>query len=175
MKIREGFVSNSSSTSFWFVYKGNKGDVTNLCDLIVTKYREFFNLTFNPYEDTAPQHCNYADVAEAIRDVAKDPSVAHTVDEAILVFEDNIKQTENYMVQSKHDDGYYMQELMQLHDQLDILMKAKKNGLTVAVNIGFGDNHGDVSGPGLGATMDYEGRGIRINREDLVVFTEQDR
>lgn len=39
----------------------------------------------------------------------------------------------------------------------------------------WGDNHGDISGGETGYAMDYEGRRIRINSDDLIVFTEQNR
>ena len=47
--------------------------------------------------------------------------------------------------------------------------------LTSVFVIGFGDNHGQISGVGLGTVMDYEGRYIDIDEKDFVVFTEQNR
>jgi hypothetical protein len=51
----------------------------------------------------------------------------------------------------------------------------KEKGLVTVFEIGFGDNDGDISGTGVGSTMDYEGRNIYITEKDFAVRTEQNR
>jgi len=54
-------------------------------------------------------------------------------------------------------------------------MEAKRKGFTRLLKVDFGDNNGDISGGNIGTAMDYEGRKIRINTSDFIVFTEQNR
>ena len=63
MKTRNGFVSNSSSTSFTFCYKGD--GIKPLTDLILTKYREQFNRSYDEWS------CRAQDVVEAIESCFK--------------------------------------------------------------------------------------------------------
>ena len=71
--------------------------------------------------------------------------------------------------------NYSVTEKAQHQEEIEKLQVSKKNGLTSVLVIGFGDNDGDISGPGLGSVMDYDGRSININEKDFVVWTEQNR
>jgi len=64
-------------------------------------------------------------------------------------------------------------ELNSFSDLEMILNRTKSKGLNSVLQIGFGDNHGDVCGGDVGTVMDYEGRHIRINKDDFVVITEK--
>ena len=191
MKIRHGFVSNSSSTSFTFVFKGD--EVKNLSDTIL-KYKKHFDLshTCDNYLSGAADIyiCNAQDVAEAIErciettkddkwDVVKIVSIEDHIKELKI----RIKELDVYIKEQderkKNHPGWYNNYLHEdkvcIQEEIEKLQAAIKNGLTSVLVIGFGDNDGAISGQGLGCTMDYEGRMIDIDEKDFIVLTEQAR
>ena len=186
MKIRNGFVSNSSSTSFTFVFKGDKIDDLSA---LIWKYRGHFSLSYDAsWNDTndCVETCNAQDVVEAIEKCAKDKNDKWnavkivSIDDSINQFVDSIKEYDQ-MIKDKEDKcsmtlrDFYKQYKREAEEVIDKLNMAKKKGLTSVFVIGFGDNHGQISGGGLGTVMDYEGRDIDIDEKDFVVFTEQNR
>jgi len=189
MKSRHGFVSNSSSTSFTFVFKGKK--VKDLSDTIL-KYKEHFNLSFDAGwgDSNDIYNCNALDVASAIESCVKSSKKDKwnsvkviSIDDCLKNIIENKKQYSQYIKEEKDKvdkPNYSLTNIYERHnsileEQLNKLRAAKKRGLTSVINIGFGDNHGDISGGELGNCMDYEGRYISINNNDFIVFTEQNR
>ena len=180
MKTRQGFVSNSSSTSFTFCFKGKKLKV--LTDLILTKYREKFQRNFDEW------HCNAMDVVRAIEGCI---NTTKSYDKVALVSIDKIIEDDMAYIERLEKDikeakekpstnwsghrNYLLEDKQNLESKVNKLQKIKKNGLTTVLVIGFGDNDGEVSGGNVGYAMDYDGRSIDINAKDLVVFTEQNR
>lgn len=177
MKIRNGFVSNSSSTSFTFCYKGE--GIKPLTDLILTKYRDQFKRSYDEW------HCNAMDVVEAIERCFYIKSEWHTIgpvsiDKVILNEKDYLARHLKYMKDRENEkDTYWLQHDLEakqrIEKKINKLNDIKNKGLTTVVIIGFGDNHGEVQGGNLGYAMDYDGRYIDIYEKDLVVFTEQNR
>ena len=68
MKLRQGFVSNSSSTSFYMIVKGNS--IENLF-FMLKKYGDYFNLS---YEDCNGKllRCTYTDIISELKTVGID-------------------------------------------------------------------------------------------------------
>jgi len=60
-------------------------------------------------------------------------------------------------------------------EKISYVKKLINKGFNTAIMIGFGDNDGEISGGAVGITMDYEGRGIKMNEPDFVIMTEQNR
>jgi len=177
MKTRNGFVSNSSSTSFTFCFKG-KG-IKPLTDMILTKYRNQFKRSYDEW------HCNAMDVVEAIEHCFEHGGEWHKVEPVHInkVIEQEKFSLGQILEEIKRDeekkDDYWKQHNLEHKQELEAkirkLENIKKKGLTTVLIIGFGDNHGEVQGGDLGRAMDYDGRYIDINGADLVVFTEQNR
>lgn len=182
MKIRNGFVSNSSSTSFTFCFKGkkNKG-VKPLCDLILTKYSECFSRSYDEW------HCNAQDVVEAIGRCYKqtgewNKAECVSIDKVIgdnkfylEIIKKDIKDAEDKKETDAWIFRHFLEKKQELESKIKILDNIKKKGLTTLLLMDFGDNHGEVCDCDLGRAMDYDGRYIDINGKDLVVFTEQNR
>lgn len=173
MKIRQGFVSNSSSTSFYFITKNNKKESVIQA---IKKYGEYFRLIYDGY--SGPYSCTENDVIKAIEDLVPDKyddsgkmfpltKLVEDIQKDIDLEEQWSKEHPNKI----HSDEYWMSCLDKKQNVEDLI----KAGFTHYMCVGFGDNHGDVSGGQLGYTMDYEGRYIHIKKEDFVVFTEQNR
>jgi hypothetical protein len=188
MKIRNGFVSNSSSTSFTFVFKGD--NVKDLSEKIL-KYKSHFNLSFDtswPGYDGTQYYCNALDVVEAIENCVVTPKYEDDkvsvcdIDEYIGSLVELIKENDREIEKEKKEENkrYNLFDLFYSFNQdlkakIEKLRGAKKNGLTSVLIIGFGDNNGNISGGDLGYCMDYEGRYISIDEKDFLVLTEQDR
>ena len=184
MKIRHGFVSNSSSTSFTLCFKGEK--LEDLCERI-KKYSKHFDLSFelDSWGGNRGEllHCDSKDVIEAIKEAWEkykndkwDELKILSVDEVVGVWKEHLRFFED----SKKESGcsgphYYDDDIKEADDNISKLLKAKSKGLGNAVVIGFGDNDGHVCGTDVGQVMDYQGRHIEIDKDDLIVFTAQER
>lgn len=158
MKIKHDFVTNSSSTSFIFTFKDNVKEVYDN----IKKHSKEFELTYNGFNSTAN------DVVAAMKMFEK---TKHVRD-----IDGDIEMLNDELVGYK-DDGFvdWSWRIDDIKRELAALELAKINGAKNPFAIEFGDNHGDIRGMGLGETMDYEGRFIRINDKDFQVFTEQNR
>lgn len=188
MKTRAGFVSNSSSTSFTFVHKGE--DEQDLCDLMI-KWHQYFELS-DPYGDYGS--ISVTDVVSAIERLtfgAKDadqewdkPSV-YSIDKRIEELEAQSKEyLERYHKEldkeadeeSRYDCSQWLHDYYwRFYEKACDLKRLKEKGFTTVHVVEFGDHHGHVSGGAVGNIMDYAGRDINMAKEDFVVFTEQNR
>jgi len=189
MKIRQGFVSNSSSTSFTFCFKGNK-----LEDLytMISKYSKHFDLEHEGWDDLQYK-CNSGDIVKAIKGAAKSKSKYDFENISVVSIDDHIVNLKEQIVindeaikreQENKDKRYSATDLYSdlysewnsnIKDTIAKMRGLQKKGLTSICEIGFGDNHGQISGLGIGSIMDYEGRCININTKDFAVMTEQNR
>lgn len=192
MKMRHGFVSNSSSTSFTFIFNGSTTE--DLCK-VLKEYAGHFKLRFEMFEGDV-YRCTVDDVIEALKNTVIDnPSDEqreswHTVypisiEEAIQNVDNEIEDSQKEILRL-HDeevDGKDNAWLIKIYrdgqyediNKQILLKEAKSRGLDRVIIIEFGDNHGHIQGGEIGYAMDYEGRYIRINQDDLVVVTDQCR
>jgi len=173
MKIKQDFVTNSSSTSFMFSFKGDKLDLFKS----LLNHKEKFDLNFDSYDGT---HASI-DVWDVIRSM---DSVIRTYNDELWIhptiqnIDEKIKMLEkdiNEFSEKEKEDEWYMEYNNDIRRVVKKLKECKEKGLTSYLEIGFGDNHGVISGQGIGSIMDYEGRDIEIDSDDLVLLTEQDR
>ena len=192
MKIREGFVSNSSSTSFTFCFKGDK--LQTLYEMIV-KYSKYFELSMDePYyfdksKDTIS--CDAADVVKSIKAVVKANRKSKwykieviSLDDLIRKYQEILDSDTREFEREKKDPKntndewssiFYTQDIAHNKKLIQKVNRLKEKGLTHCVEIGFGDNHGDICGGDIGNLMDYEGRNISISNNEFAVFTIQNR
>ena len=183
MKIRVGFVANSSSTSFTFLTK--KSGKSELVKQILEHYTKF-NLTHvSPaFLDTeCVYHCTAEDVCEAIKVLtARQPQ---KIDKCIEEEKQEIEQSKKWWEDSKSlcadersmslHEKWHEEALSDMMKKVIWLEQAKSQGFTHVFEVKFGDNDGDFSGGNVGITMDYEGRYIDIDDESFKVKTEQAR
>ena len=164
MKIRSGHVSNSSSTSFVFYLKDNTLDylISRL-----RKYHQHFELE-NPYPDIiSAQEIGVEDV---IREIMNIEVEMVSIDEVIEMREAELAEINNYS-----ESPYKIEYILEAQEECIEAERMKKDGFTSVAVIGFGDNHGDITGNAVGMIMDYEGRYIHINHRDFRVRTFQNR
>lgn len=170
MKMRFGFVSNSSSTSFTFCYEGE--GIKPLTDLITGKYRNLFSRRYDEWS------CDAYDIARELDRCFENKEIFPiSVNKAIKNEKDNLAYVLEELMTEK--DSYFRQRCIEqkfdLEHKIMKLKSAKDKGLDTVIVVGFGDNHGNVQGSNVGYAMDYDGRNIDIDTKDLVVCTEQNR
>jgi len=168
LKLRLGFVTNSSSTNHTIMWKGDK---QNLKEILI-KHKNIFPTSLDW------GYAEYSITSEEIIDAIM--SMLHTAQEK----SDIIKELEERLISAhawvqkeanrSHGIiyGYAAEEVAYVEKILD----AAKNGdFDWKLDVSFGDNHGDFEGGALGNIMDYEGRYIRLDEKDVYYTTEQNR
>ena len=131
------------------------------------KYHQHFELE-NPYPDI--DDTLEIGVEDVIREIKKCNVNPVSIDFIINRCKDELAN-----VESLPDSPYKIEYILDAQEKCIEAERMKKDGFISAVNIDFGDNHGDVTGNGVGLIMDYEGRCIHINRSDFKVRTFQNR
>lgn len=171
MKIKADFVTNSSSTSFTFIFKGNHIDLFKA----VLKRAALFNLSI---DFGTPYTIDVWDVIESIDSVIRfDPGILQ-IDNEIKMCQEDIEYVEKNLAKNNIEDWerrYDKERRADLNEVMTKLLKAKEKGLVSVFKIGFGDNHGEICGGRIGCTMDCAGSRISIDDDDLIVMTEQNR
>jgi len=182
MKIKGDFITNSSSTNFFFIFKGNLYKQ-------LLEHSDAFDVTFISY-DNSIFRANVHEIIQAIKDlrkvekwdrksswqydvkVEKLSEIEKDIKEEIGYIEKEIKENAQKKIGSYSWKYHYLAELK---DQLRLVKDARSRKFRRFLRIGFGDNDGDVCAGNLGTAMDYEGRKIKIDDEKLIVFTQQNR
>ena len=176
MKIKADFITNSSSTNFYFIFKGDHIDLYQR----LLEHRIDFDLTYDTYEDLVLDITTWdviREIDKSIRITDKDLWLLKKVDNinsTINYFEEKKKSIqkliENYRNRGASIQGdFYKTELKIIDENMQRLKRSKEKGLNSCLMISFGDNHGDVIGDPVGTTMDYSGRGLIINCPEFVV------
>jgi len=168
MKIRGGFVSNSSSTSFTFVFKE---DNIEDCFNILKKYKDYFNL----YDIDTGTSINGDEVIAQMKSYIDE---VYHIDNCLVELEEQKQSYFNIMQEDKKrgfEDDLFYSLYNDAQMKVEKIKDLKDKGFRSFFSINFGDNHGDISGPPIGSGMDYEGRDIELKEDDVYMFTEQDR
>lgn len=185
MKIKHDFVTNSSSTGFIFLFKGDKR--TDLFEKMV-KYGEKFKL-YNEYHGSGGDYINVWDLIKTLDPILssndQDPwYLPGPLDTAKLLEtrEDELNQLEEMLIseleREKKDSGgwkaskYTKDSIRDVEHRLKKIKEALEYGLDHYIEVSFGDNDGMISGGKIGMTMDYSGRSINLNEKDLMVLVE---
>ncbi len=187
MKFKRKAVTNSSSTSFMFAFKGNT--INELFDLM-RKNEVFFELSSNIWNEKEPKSCDVDDIIEAmtslfdsgldyynikidpIENIIKDRCISEENSKAYMI--EDIKRKRD-AGEELNDNHYWMEHIIEEGETTKKLVMAKDRGLNSVIVIGFGDNDGHISGGNVGNLMDYVGRLIDLSTPEIMVVTEQDR
>jgi hypothetical protein len=187
MKIKNDFITNSSSTNFFFIFKGPRC-VKSLVSA-VWNHKKAFTLSYY-LDETSNWSCKCQDIVEDIERCVKNSLGKDEWDSVkIVTLDKKISETDEMIKSEKayhkdwlidHPDDKTMDKITKegikyLEQRKRKLQHAKNKGFENALEMEWGDNHGHVSGGETGFAMDYAGKNIRINSDDLVVFTEQNR
>lgn len=183
MKTRNNFITNSSSTNFIFGFRGT--DIDELYNAII-KHDCFDLLAFDLLPDKPDKDFKYSDVScnsRQIADTIKEVYIKGNGNDITIINPSYaIKLTEKELKRNIKDEkklageGYGISDYYEnvCRRRLMFLREMERNGMSM-LEIQFGDHGGHISGPGLGAVMDYEGRKVELVSEDLIIFTEQNR
>ena len=182
MKIKTDFITNSSSTNFYFMFKGDHIDLYQR----LLEHKNKFNLSYDTFEEVSFEINTWdviREIDKAIRIRETDLWLLKEVDDinsTIKHFEEKRRLIES-LIKNHEDSGasihanFYKTDLQHINQSIQRFKEAKEKGLSSCLMISFGDNHGDVIGDPVGTTMDYSGRDMSINCPGFVVFTEQNR
>lgn len=166
MKIKNGFVTNSSSTSFMFFVPGNF--TFNKIEKAIKKYSG--NLKTEAYEDSATQE----EIVETLLDVIRTKETIKIDEQLRELKEVDLPYWEEVVEMEKAQD-YVFEIIKETKERIKILEELKGRNFKRFVKVNCGDSEGDIRGRPIGNIMDYENRDWNTNQDDFVVMTEQNR
>lgn len=171
MKIKLDQITNSSSTAFFFIFKGDKKE--QLFDLI-RKYKERFNLHHDLYGNEEGVSSNYHFVIDTIEDVLGRENTGYYEKTEIVPIEMLIikyREDVAFWEKDSKTDPYSKEYFEECGRKLDEIMKAKDAGFTHYLEIEYGDNSGNVTGDSA-MCLDYNRDMLNINEEDFILIPE---
>jgi len=155
---------------------------------LIEKYSDYFNFGYINY-NKEEFVCTSNKIIKAIDSVyipkkkKDDHDYKHTsimkIDDLIIQIKDHMKYYQKRIKESREKNEnfydtcqYYISSIKECRNKLAIIDYAKKYGIKYYIRVGFGDNHGEISGRGIGEAMHYVARNMKILEEDFVLFTE---
>ena len=171
MKIKSDFITNSSSTAFFFFFKGDKvEDLSN----VLRKYGTMFERSYD-YNDYS---MNVEDLISSIENLVPSVLPLKDVDKLSQEFLGDLYLSIDHCFMEnkdgdKHDSAkYYIKDSRHRLKSHEISKDLLKKGFTKVLEIEFGDNDGHVAGGNIGCSMDYNHYELETKKEDLVIITE---
>jgi hypothetical protein len=186
MKLKGDFITNSSSTAFFFIFNGDrKEDLFKLIRKYKHKFDQSVDYGWGNNEDV--RSCNAGYVIDSIDNIITtdekyDEDKQCKIEPISKLIEDNEEQAEYwekaFEKESKNSKKSYegaaenYKEYAEKHRKIvSELKEIESKGLTSYVGIEFGDNHGHICG-GNAAAMDYNADNMIIKENDFYLLTE---
>jgi hypothetical protein len=166
MKLRLGFVTNSSSTNHIIMWRGSQNDLQK----ILMEKIEMFPDHYDSYNKT-----HNIDKIEIVYAIISKADKAWNKQEMLTELNIRLKHAEQwYKETGKRDDTFSGKYALEHLKFIENLIEASKNKDWM-LEVYFGDNEGDFEGGDLGCIMDYEGRYIHVDEEEFFYKTKQNR
>jgi len=166
MKIRLGFITNSSSTNHIIMWKGDKYDLKRL----LLEKISIFPTNFSGYAQN--YHVDKSEILDAILSMIErsldkssiQKELAERLEYAERWYKESIQDKRPWGTSWAEEEVKFTKELISLSEDKDWMLE-----------ISFGDNEGCFAGGDLGYVMDYAGRNIDVEEDELAYKTEQNR
>lgn len=171
MKIRQGFVSNSSSSSFVFIFKSKaQDDSASLTELLMCIPNDLFNLkTSNLHpSDRIESQVNHDQVLHRISNSLSNDFFGQPKFESI---DDLVSEIKSDLIWYQGKSGYES-TVSEMKDQISKLCQLKSKGFNKAFTIHFGLNEGHVYGDTVGYVMEQCSDSISYQDKKLCLYTE---
>jgi hypothetical protein len=153
-----------------------KGDSIEDLYKLLRKYHKKFDIGFDEYKTNAEEIIEAIKCLEPITKNKWSGYRLNSIADTLFNYNKRMHEIIEYLKADKPFlQEYYITELKDIKDKIEVVKKLRNKGFTTTIMIGFGDNDGDISGGNVGNTMDYEGRYLNIREDDFVIMTDQNR
>lgn len=175
MKIKTDFITNSSSTNFIFIFKGNTKEdlyaiLRNNSPFFKLEYKDYNNVTYNiTVEDII-------DSIEKCIDCKSEYSKTVRIQPIDILIKEVKSLRETYEQKTITENDYRSNDWIEFLNKENLKLNYSENAKTIGLNsfieIEFGDNHGDISNCIIGEVMDYKGRNIYLSTNKIMLLSE---
>jgi hypothetical protein len=176
MKVKGDFITNSSSTAFFFIFKWNtKEDLFKEIMRRPKRFEQEVDIGWDKKPHIIKCDAEFVvnsidKVYGTIGDFYGDHNIVKikSIDELIKEF----KKSLNYWKKGVKHCPWHKGYITETQNQLKAALEAKKKGLNKYIQMNFGDSEGHVHG-GSASILRYKQDKFQVRRKDLFVVTDE--